>query len=294
MTEREHAPNNEPTQPIHWTTGIGENCQCANCGAVRTGTYCPACGQKHLRHRVQLGELVKDLLARISNLDRGLLHTLIAVLRGPGAVAKDYVTGKQRPYLNPLAYFFIGAAMQLLVLWLLEDAIRQKIDQGLRSNPAIANQPQTEQLEQMLGEDLPTAMVHTYMVGLKQAYSYAALLFFAFPMAVLLMLLHRISGENFKLGETSIFALYAVGQMLVVTACATLVITHFAPDLQVLVGPVLYLLVAWQSHSGFFKRTWLSRVMTCIAVLISIGIFFVSIVGIVFASFAFRIWLASV
>lgn len=222
MTEREHAPNSEPTQSIHWTTGIGEHCQCANCGAVRTGTYCPACGQKHLRHRVQLGELVKDLLARISNFDHGLLHTLIAVLRGSGTVAKDYVTGKQRPYLNPLAYFFIGAAMQLLVLWLLEDVIRQKIADSLRGNPAIANQPQTLQLEELLGEDLPTAMVHTYIVSLNQAYSYAALLFFAFPMAILLMVLHRVSGEYFKLGETSIFALYAVGQMLVVTACTTL------------------------------------------------------------------------
>jgi hypothetical protein len=237
--------------------------------------------------------LVKDLLARLSNLDRGLLHTLIAVLRGPGAVAKDYVTGKQRPYLNPLAYFFIGAAMQLLILWLLQDVIRQKIVDSLRGNPAIANQPQTLQLEELLGEDLPTAMVHTYIVSLNQAYSYAALLFFAFPMAILLMVLHRVSGEYFKLGETSIFALYAVGQMLVVTACATLLITNFAPDLQVLVGPVLYLLIAWQSHSGFFKRTWLSRLMTCISVVISMGIFFASIVGILIASFAFRIWLAS-
>ncbi len=285
--EPQPVPSDVPQ--LHWFDEIGEGDSCRNCGAPQAGTYCQACGQKHLRQRLHFGEWVRACFSQVTNLDRGLLFTLVQMLWRPGAVARDFVSGKQRPYVNPLAYFFLGAGLQLVTVWLLEDYIRAEMRSGFEGNPGFANAAQLENLERLLGEDFPSAYASTYLTSLRQAYSYAALLFYCFPFAICLAWFHRLSGERFWLGETMVFSLYTVGQMLVATAIATVIAVETFPQIQVFLGLGLYGVIAIQAHRGFFTKGWMSLLMTLVSLFISVGIFFTSIVSIAIISFVIRI-----
>lgn len=277
---------------LYWFDEVGKGDVCNNCGVPRTGTYCQACGQKHLRQRLHFGQWIKACFSQVTNLDRGLLFTLLQMLVRPGEVARDFVSGKQRPYVNPLAYFFLGAGLQLVSLWLLEDFIREGVRAGFQVNPGLTNGAQVEKLEKLLGEDFSSAYASTYLSSLKQAYSYAALLFYCFPFALCLALFHRISGERFWLGETMVFSLYTIGQMLVVTSVATVIAVKTFPQAQIFVGLGLYGLIAIQAHRGFFVKGWKSMLMTLISLFISAGMFFVSILFIAIISFMMRIFIS--
>ena len=282
MNRRHHSND------VHWTVSIGKGQHCANCGLVREGKFCPQCGQKHLSHRLQFAELLKDLLSRLSNLDRGLLHTFIALIKRPGGVARDYVCGKQRAYVNPLAYFFFGAALQLVSVWFSAPIIRAQMAAAV---PPAGEVPpaQAEAMQNMaktLGGDPAVVIADIYITSIQQAYTYVALIGFCFPLAVLLKWLHRRAGEQFELGEVTVFSLYMVAQMLVLTAFVMPIAMRLNFLLATLAGPLVYAYVMWRGHSGFFRSGLKSRLLSFLALFISCGIFATSILGVFAISFA--------
>lgn len=51
--------------------------------------------------------------------DRGLLHTVVALTRTPGPAIREYLSGRTRPYSNPIKYLLILVALAVLVFgWL--------------------------------------------------------------------------------------------------------------------------------------------------------------------------------
>ena len=132
-------------------------------------------------------------------------------------------------------------------------------------------------VNQVFGGDAATAIADSYIGAIQQAYAYAALLSYCFPFAVLLMWLHRLSGECFRLGETMVFSLYCFGHTLMITACLIPITVRINSNVQLVAGIGTYFLFAWHAHTGFFRRTWWARLMTGIATGISTGMFFVSI-----------------
>lgn len=277
----------------HWTGRIGCEVQCANCGAGRLGKYCLECGQKHLEDRLKFSSLVQELVARLSNLERGLLHTFLAMMRHPGKVAREYVAGRQRPYVNPLSYFFLGAAAQILSFWSVQAVFRdQLIEQFEKSGVDNQNPESIQRVEELLGMPMAEALAESYISAIQQAYAYAALLFFAFPLALSLYVLHRLLGEKFRLGETTVFALFTFAQMLIITAICTPITVRLNSTVHMLMAMGTYILFPLHAHSGFFQRTWRSRLMTLIATVLSMIPFVTSIVVIFLVSFMARILLS--
>ncbi|MEM7455638.1 MAG: DUF3667 domain-containing protein [Planctomycetota bacterium] len=265
----------------HWTETIAKGDCCANCGKPRSGGFCVDCGQKHLSGRLSFGQIIKQSFAQLTNLDRGLFHTFLDMCRKPGHVAKDYVSGKQRPYINPLTYFFLGAALQIVSLWFSQQILKERVIadfEPLKGSAAV------ESLKPSLGENVPEATAEIYISAMKQAYSYAALFFFAFPLAVFLMLFHKLGGEHFTLGETLVFALYAVAQMLIITAILTPIAVRIDMTVQMVVGPGAYIVITMLAHTGFFRRGFLARATTLISLVFAFLIFFASILAIFLAS----------
>lgn len=86
-----------------------------NCGVPGAGRYCSACGQPALSGRLTIGRVCRRLVANAFDLERGLLHTFWALLRGPGAVARDYILGRTVDYANPVKYFIIAVTLAQLV-----------------------------------------------------------------------------------------------------------------------------------------------------------------------------------
>jgi len=95
---------------------------CANCGTQRAGRYCATCGQRHLDGRLSLRQLVRDFLARIFDLESGLLHTVWRLTVTPGSVPRDYVVGRRSRYVRPGTYFVLISALSVLLFPLMKTA----------------------------------------------------------------------------------------------------------------------------------------------------------------------------
>ena len=102
----EHLP--DPTE---------EKPRCANCGAKLKGDFCHKCGEKHLeRGDFALSKFMADALKSLTHLDSKLLRSLAWLVARPGFLTAEYLRGKRKPYLKPLALFLIINALYFLTL----------------------------------------------------------------------------------------------------------------------------------------------------------------------------------
>jgi hypothetical protein len=100
--------------------GVAENADadaCHNCGTLRSGEYCHDCGQRMTQPRITLRGTLRTLLLDAFDLDRGLVHTVVELSRGPGHVVRRFIAGQRVRYTNPVKYFFITASVLQVVSW---------------------------------------------------------------------------------------------------------------------------------------------------------------------------------
>ncbi len=283
------------TPPLHWLDQILLCAECPNCGAARVGAYCADCGQKQLMARLRFGELIRSLLSRITAVEAGLFHTFWCLCLRPGSVAKDYIRGIQRPYVNPLTYFFLAATAQVLAFWSVQDILREQL--GGQIEKQIEQSAQADanaRIEQMLGTTLHEALTDAYLTAVTQSYSYAALIIFAIPFAFLLWLLHRWRGEPFRMGETIVFSLFTFSQILFYTAAMTPFTARIDASLHGVAALSIYIVVSQYAHGQFFSRTWPARVLTLLSMIIAWIPFLFSIVGFFIIAFIAKLlWAAA-
>lgn len=84
---------------------------CLNCGTDLTGPYCPQCGQRNTAPRLVARDVAADLVHHFLQFDSGLGRTLVGLTRNPGKVAREYVFGMRRRYVNPFKYCFTITAL---------------------------------------------------------------------------------------------------------------------------------------------------------------------------------------
>ncbi len=85
---------------------------CANCStAIVPGqNYCPNCGQKVPTPRLSLHEIGAEFVHALAHVDRSALSLIWQLLVRPGAVARDYVSGKRKRYFGPFAFLAVSVA----------------------------------------------------------------------------------------------------------------------------------------------------------------------------------------
>jgi Protein of unknown function (DUF3667) len=88
---------------------------CSSCGALLTGEFCAACGQRRLAGRLTLGSLALDVVRRVYRFDQAFAVTLWRLLRAPGRLVADYLAGRRARYLDPIQYLISCVFMQFLV-----------------------------------------------------------------------------------------------------------------------------------------------------------------------------------
>lgn len=85
--------------------------ECTNCGAMRTGEFCAACGQPAVRGRLTVRGVAQQVAHDVMNLDRGLVFTVLELTRRPGDAIRDYVDGRRVRYTGPVRYFVLAVAL---------------------------------------------------------------------------------------------------------------------------------------------------------------------------------------
>ncbi len=88
---------------------------CRNCGAPLTTPFCSECGQKRAQ-RVGGRQIGEELWNKFKPLDADVLVAAGLLLRRPGTVAREYVFGARKRYVNPVKLLLIGAAFLLLIV----------------------------------------------------------------------------------------------------------------------------------------------------------------------------------
>lgn len=101
----------------HLPDPMEEKPRCANCGAKLKGDFCHKCGEKHLeRGDFALSKFLADALKSLTHLDSKLLRSLAWLVARPGFLTAEYLRGKRKPYLKPLALFLIINALYFITL----------------------------------------------------------------------------------------------------------------------------------------------------------------------------------
>lgn len=92
-------------------TPIMDNCiNCEQSIAVEF-QYCPGCGQRTALHRLNFHDISHDGLHYVTHADKGMLDLVLQLVKYPGKVAREYISGKRKKYFPPLNFFFIVAGI---------------------------------------------------------------------------------------------------------------------------------------------------------------------------------------
>ena len=204
---------------------------CTSCHAELIGPYCAQCGQKHRKNRYSLKSILQDALSQLLSLDRGVFHTTILLFRKPAEVVSQYVSGKSRPFTNPIRFFLIWVTVaQLAALW---SGGLADFAQGLADGGA-------SDLYSADANEIVSFLTRYYVTGLALSFPFLALgtLVFFFS-----------SGRN--LAENLIFHLYLVGQSALYISFSFLVLGIFGDQ----AANVLLLLAMSLAFVGYIRAS---------------------------------------
>lgn len=243
---------------------------CPNCGADRLGDWCQQCGQPYLDGRLTFRRLWREFAERFLKLERGLLGTFRQLCLRPGGVARDYVEGRRKRYVNPLSYLFLGAAVTLLILPL---ATQIRADGGTFGYSADELQQMTEFGLLMRGQNLETRspeeqaafrevmeqVMPLYLDSLSETFQRLNSIFaflYALLLAGLLKLFMSGAGRTFTYAETTVLALFATGHYYLLTPVLTLaLLPTLGAWAYTAAAFVLFAVIVVWSVAGFYGRS---------------------------------------
>lgn len=119
---------------------------CINCGEDLSENhaheFCSNCGQYQVHKRLTIRVILLEILAVLTNVERGLWRTIEDLTVRPGTVIKGYWAGKTRTYFNPFRYAFLMATFSALLT--LSTGVYDKQIGEMQSEGLVA-QTQTDQ-----------------------------------------------------------------------------------------------------------------------------------------------------
>lgn len=108
-----------PTAPASFSPGITEPVAsprtCPNCNEAAFGAFCHSCGGRVEVARLTIRAMGGEILSQVIELDHGVLHTFVALIRRPGETIRGYFAGRRRGLTSPLAFVTLSVALTLLL-----------------------------------------------------------------------------------------------------------------------------------------------------------------------------------
>jgi len=88
---------------------------CANCGTMRIGPYCHACGQVGHVHK-NLTALIHDIAHGVFHFEGKVWHTLPLLALHPGRLTRRYIDGERAKFVSPMALFLFSVFLMFAVV----------------------------------------------------------------------------------------------------------------------------------------------------------------------------------
>ncbi len=89
--------------------------ECASCGTVFSGNFCPRCGQSAQVGRFSFKKALLLFLDVWGMGNRSMFRSLRDLVLRPGYMIRDYLRGMQSAYFPPFKMFFVLTALSVLV-----------------------------------------------------------------------------------------------------------------------------------------------------------------------------------
>jgi hypothetical protein len=82
-----------------------ESARCLNCGTVTEGRHCAQCGQAADLHVLSMKEVAGDVTHSLLHLDSRVWRTLRLLVRKPGELTREFITGRHQLYIPPFRLY---------------------------------------------------------------------------------------------------------------------------------------------------------------------------------------------
>jgi len=110
--------------------------QCANCGTLAPGAYCPSCGQDTRERLPTFRQFMREATGRYVAYDGKFWKTLAALLLRPGFLTREYLAGRRRRYIGPARLFLVSSLVLFAALRFVSESIN--IDDAVQFEPETA------------------------------------------------------------------------------------------------------------------------------------------------------------
>jgi hypothetical protein len=226
----------------------------------------------------------------LEDLERGVGQTVLRAARNPGRVARRYVEGERKQFVNPIGYFLLTATITFLVFltfretWVQGQAqVYSSMWQSMGTDPSEVFRAGSP-LRAAFGWTSAAELAGSMFDWFQQLQTYVGLL-----TCVIASLFLRWVGPSRTFAEIFVFELY-------VTAQATLFLGLLSPlcfwSVPALIGALpLLLQTGLHAYGGgaFFGRGWRARVMPVLGYFVSL---LVTLVGSGLATFGVLAYVA--
>lgn len=88
---------------------------CKNCDKPLTGNYCSNCGQKARVDKIDAKYLLNEIPETFFQVNHGFLFTIKEILLNPGNTIRNYLHGKRKNYIKPIAYVLLLSTLYALL-----------------------------------------------------------------------------------------------------------------------------------------------------------------------------------
>ncbi|WGH76356.1 DUF3667 domain-containing protein [Tenacibaculum tangerinum] len=89
---------------------------CVSCGKKHNGNYCSNCGEKSGNNSINFTSFIKDSFSTITNMDKGFLFNIKALMINPKKLILEYLNGKRKGIFNPISFLFLSITIYLILV----------------------------------------------------------------------------------------------------------------------------------------------------------------------------------
>ena len=129
-------PELAAAQALSTEEPVPDQRHCLNCGAMLSGRYCSACGQKETERDPRLRELAHDAADELLHWDGKLVATLLALVRRPGLLTREYLAGRRARYVSPVRLYLTASVVYFAALALVPRTSVVRFDMRPDAKPA--------------------------------------------------------------------------------------------------------------------------------------------------------------
>ena len=271
---------------------------CLNCGADRLGDYCQSCGQYHLDDRLTLRVVWREFAERFLKLERGLPATLRLALLDPGALARRYVGGERRRFVNPISFLLVGSAVAVLLIPLYASEERLMNDPSMvgMTQDTTAAEAQFDRALRLLGED-PAAVppeekreaiaksmerqkefMPLYLSTMQRLYSVFSIAL-ALAIAGLFKLFFAGRDPTYTFAEALVAGCYVAGIYLLLSAGLASVMAPFFPIFAgTIASSILIVGLVALAARGFYERSASATALGALSGLLALVAYMVTVI----------------